>query len=216
MDRDDFLARVRHAAGRATLPEVPLDDPGLLVPDLADVDLVEQFMNSVSMVAGQVHSGDPLDLVLRIARDAGARSFMAWDGAELPVPGVAVTLQDAGLTEVDPLVRTEVRLEHQMGYLDLDLGVTGAIGGFAESGSLVVASGPGRPRMASLIPDVHIAFLRRTDIHRSLAHWAADHGEVLSAHTNVVFITGPSRTGDIEMNLNIGVHGPKEVHVILL
>lgn len=70
--------------------------------------------------------------------------------------------------------------------------------------------------MASLIPDVHVAFLRRSDIHRSLAHWAAEHGDVLSAHTNVVFITGPSRTGDIEMNLNIGVHGPKQVHVILV
>jgi L-lactate dehydrogenase complex protein LldG len=70
--------------------------------------------------------------------------------------------------------------------------------------------------MASLVPDVHVAIVQKSDIWRSLAHWAADHSAMLTEHTNVVFSCGPSRTGDIEMKLNVGVHGPREFHVMLL
>jgi L-lactate dehydrogenase complex protein LldG len=150
-----------------------------------------------------------------IASGHDATSFMAWD--DLPVTGVPSALASAGLRRVDHDVPAgEGRLQHQQGYHRLDLGVTGADVGLAESGSIVLFHGPGRPRQASLLPDVHVALLRVTSITRSLAHWAEAHPNTPAATTNLVVITGPSRTGDIEMQLNLGVHGPRHLHVVLV
>ncbi len=93
-------------------------------------------------------------------------------------------------------------------------GVTGALLGIAESGSLVLVGGEGRPLTASLLPDLHIAILRASDLVRTLPE-ALRRPEVVAAPAAVI-ITGPSRTADIEMALTIGVHGPKEVHVFLI
>jgi L-lactate dehydrogenase complex protein LldG len=216
VEREAFLGRVRVAVGRAVLPEVPLEDPGLLVPDLPAVDLVSHFTAAVERVGGVVHHGDPATIAVDVARSCDATSFLAWDADQLPVPGVVDALVAAGLQRLDSTVPSEGSVEHQLGYFDVTLGVTGAFAGFAESGSIVVASGPGRPRMASLIPSVHVAVLRQADIHRSLAHWADAHPGFMSSHTNVVFISGVSRTGDIEMRLNTGVHGPKHVHIVIV
>jgi L-lactate utilization protein LutB len=93
-------------------------------------------------------------------------------------------------------------------------GVTGALLGIAESGSLVLLGGESRSLTASLLPDIHIAILRESDLVATLPD-ALNRPEIRTAPTAVI-ITGPSRTGDIEMALTIGVHGPKEVHVLLI
>ena len=93
-------------------------------------------------------------------------------------------------------------------------GVTGALLGIAESGSLVLVGGEGRPLTASLLPDIHIAILRESDLVPTLPE-ALARPEIRAASAAVI-ITGPSRTGDIEMTLSIGVHGPKELHVFLI
>lgn len=218
MERDAFLARVAAAVETARLPAHPDLDPGLLVADLVPVDLVELFSRRVEEVDGVLHRPASVDevgaLVLKIARSYDASSFMAWDEAELGVAGVAEHLVTAGLRQVSGVVPEVGRLEHQTGYMDLSLGITGAEAGFAESGTVVVRSGPGRPRMASVVPLVHVALLRVDRIHRSLTHWMA--GRELAAAANVVAITGPSKTADIEQNINVGVHGPRHVHLILV
>jgi len=93
-------------------------------------------------------------------------------------------------------------------------GITGALLGIAESGSLLLVAGEGRPLTASLLPDIHIAILRESDLVPTLVQ-ALTRPEVCSASAAVI-VTGPSRTGDIEMTLSIGVHGPKELHVFLI
>ena len=89
----------------------------------------------------------------------------------------------------------------------------------AETGTLILRSGPGRPRSTSLLPACHVAVFDRTALVESLAQvgvfleaWHAD--EAPGAGIN--FITGPSRTADIELTLTRGVHGPKEVHAIFV
>ena len=69
--------------------------------------------------------------------------------------------------------------------------------------------------MASLIPIEHIAFLRVENVHATLADLSLRDQDPADI-SNLVLITGPSRTGDIEQQLNLGVHGPKQLHVILL
>ena len=97
-----------------------------------------------------------------------------------------------------------------------DVGITTAQAAIAETGTLVLDSSRERHRLTSLVPPVHIAIVEARNIHRTL-------GEALSALQSndnvpssiVSFVTGPSRTGDIEMTLTIGVHGPQELYVIV-
>jgi len=84
----------------------------------------------------------------------------------------------------------------------------------ADTGTIVLTGGPGRSLISSLLPEVHIAILRTSDIRESLPQ-VLRLIEVQSAAC-VVLISGPSRTADIEMTLTIGVHGPKELYVLCL
>jgi L-lactate dehydrogenase complex protein LldG len=91
------------------------------------------------------------------------------------------------------------------------VGVTNAICGLADTGSILIVDGVGDPLKASLLPEIQIAILKSSDILPSLP----DAMPLIKNTNAAVFITGPSRTADIEMTLTIGVHGPKEIHVFL-
>jgi len=93
-------------------------------------------------------------------------------------------------------------------------GVTKAICGLADTGSVLIVDGEGEPLQASLLPEIHIAVLRASDILPSLVNAVAL--PIVRDSKAAAFITGPSRTGDIEMSHTIGVHGPGEVHVFLV
>ena len=100
---------------------------------------------------------------------------------------------------------------------DYDLGVTSAQAAIAETGTLVLESESERHRLVSLLPPVHIAILNAADICLSLGEalrLVRRDGSAAMSRT-ITFITGPSRTADIELTLAIGVHGPKELYVIV-
>ena len=99
-----------------------------------------------------------------------------------------------------------------------DAGVTMAQAGIAETGTLILEAEKERHRLVSLLPPVHIAVVKAEDICPTIGDAlkrlrGAGHGEMSRA---ITFITGPSRTADIELTLTIGVHGPKELHVIVI
>ena len=96
----------------------------------------------------------------------------------------------------------------------LRVGVTKAICGLADTGSVLIVDGEGSPLQASLLPEIHIAVLHASEILPSLAD--AMTLPVVRESRSAVVITGPSRTGDIEMSHTIGVHGPGEVCVFLV
>ena len=100
--------------------------------------------------------------------------------------------------------------------LECDVGITGAQWGIAETGTLVLNEEVERSRLTSLVPPVHIALLHGRTILPDLGSafsMATSSGRPPSTLT---FITGPSRTADIELVLVVGVHGPRELHVILI
>ena len=96
-----------------------------------------------------------------------------------------------------------------------DAGITSAQAGIAETGTLVLDSSVERNRLVSLVPPVHIAILDASRIYQTLGETltALQSGEEVSPA--ITFITGPSRTADIELTLAIGVHGPQELYVII-
>lgn len=218
MERDVFLSRVRLAVGRRSVSGAPASDPGPLVPDLARADVVDLFSEILERVDGHVHTGDPMRSLDEIVATYGSGRFLSWDAGHLPVAGAIAHLERLGCTRADAGVPRgpDARRVHQSGYMDIHIGLTGADAGFAETGSIVVRSGPGMPRMASLVPLIHIALLPSESIFRSPMHWLTQPGTEIERDANVVYITGPSRTADIEQQLNLGVHGPRELHVILV
>jgi L-lactate dehydrogenase complex protein LldG len=96
-----------------------------------------------------------------------------------------------------------------------DVGVTGCHGAIAETGSLVLLSAPGCSRAVSLLPPLHVALVRPEDLYATMGDFFAQNGDRMSATSSCTFVTGPSRTADIELSLTIGVHGPGRVVVIV-
>ncbi len=218
MEREAFLSRVRSSVGRSTLPNGPATDPGPLTPDLPTVDLTERFATALETVSGTLHIGEGLAALDQIIERYGPGPFLAWEEPELPITGAAQRFLNTGCSLTDGTVprSAEGRLDHQREYFDVKYGLTGAEAAFAETGSIVVRSGAGRPRMASLIPLIHVVLLPADRIFRSPMHWLTESGSNAAGAANVVYITGPSRTADIEQKITLGVHGPRELHVVLI
>ena len=139
--------------------------------------------------------------LLRLLKELKVSRLQAWSAECLP----------AGL--LDELHSKGIQIEHQPDP-SIQAGLTGALGGIAETGTLVIHSGPGRPQTASLLPEIHFAVLHADSIMPDLPHALAS--DELRNASNAVLVSGPSRTADIEMTLTIGVHGPRQLHVICI
>ena len=214
MKRDAFLARVSSGVLKAELP--PAQSVSSHTPFADETDLVELFRNRAQLVNTVVHGPMPRHSVPRAVAGVAAGheidTYATWD--DLPAPGVASALASEGWHRVVLDVADEGFGRTPMA--DVDFGVTGSSAGLAESGSVVLRHHSGRSRLVSALPSVHVALLGVDRMYRSLADWARLYPDGLEGTANLVIVTGPSRTGDIEQHLNLGVHGPKHLHVVLI
>lgn len=189
-------------------------------------DYVERFRTELealsSYVYGPLDAEGVADQVVELAHRSltpgtGHPRMLAWDEAEIGCPPLRDRLEEASV-ELFPgdVPNSE---EHQLALerlAEIEVGLTGAAAGLADTGSIVMASGPGRARIASLLPPVHIAILPLSRIYPTMQEWLAAGGAELAKETaNLVVITGGSRTSDIELQLTLGMHGPRELHVVL-
>ncbi len=104
------------------------------------------------------------------------------------------------------------------GAVDADLvGVTGCFCAIAETGTLMLCGGPDTPATVSLLPETHIAIVPAGRIVAGMEEaFELARAELGRLPRAVNFISGPSRTGDIEQTIVLGAHGPYRVHLILL
>jgi L-lactate dehydrogenase complex protein LldG len=222
--RERILASIREGLLRATLPK----DAGVAAPRPEGLpaaptagEMAEQFAAALTALSGHVHRASGAeavgDLIAGLARDHGAASFISWDGEHLGCPGLLAALESRGLARVTYDLSGDAgrRALDVDGLAGIGLGVTGARAALAETGGLVLVSGPGRGRLASLLPPLHVAVVEERRLRPSLAALLREEPGLFDAGSNVVIVAGPSRTADIEMTLTHGVHGPKHVHVIL-
>lgn len=97
------------------------------------------------------------------------------------------------------------------------VGITGVHLALAETGTLMLLSGPETPAATSLLPETHIAVVPRSRIVKAMEEaWALTRQERQTLPRAVNFVSGPSRTADIEGQLQLGAHGPYRVHVIVV
>jgi len=239
-DRAAFLGRIRAemsqtrglvAAAVAPRPSHPREIAEALRRELAERwrETLERFRMEFERVAGVYHrvatAGDVPDVIGAIAREREARTVVAWHPAALGADWSAALAARGLETTIMPPAGLERGAERQV-VRDViaaaDLGVTGADLAVAETGSLVLLSGSGRPRSTSLLPPYHVAVFDRDALVESLTQVgvfleAWHDGEPAPWRGGVInVITGPSRTADIELTLTRGVHGPKEVHAIFV
>lgn len=191
-----------------------------------DLDPLEQFTGELRALHAYVHLCDGPQAALRkvheLLQESNAQRVLSWAEDELPLPGVAALLRRMGIVQADRQVHGAADRDAALHALEpVPVCISGADAAVAESGSLLVVTGPGRGRLASLLPPMHIALLPAERIVRTLPQ-AVDllrerFGDGLFRdHANLTIITGPSRTADIEQTLTLGVHGPRDVHAVVI
>ena len=219
--RTEILARIRRAQQRAFLPDVTGITPHPPQPPPFEMPLIDVFEEALMAVQGVPHrcatAQEAAALIAATCQKQGQHQVLSWDPAELPLPGLADALTSTGIELISSRLGTE-RQQELNSLSPLLVGVTGAAAGLARTGSIVLYGNRHHGRLASLLPDIHFALLRKEDIYADIAAWIAtdEAARKIVASSNTVIITGPSRTADIAQTLTLGAHGPRELHVILL
>ena len=178
-------------------------------PEASKVNLVGRFTEELLALGGQVVICKEADLsgkIIALLREKNIDRVQTWD----QIPG----LDEAKLTKAPPNSGGEagILVQHEADE-SIKAGITGALAGIAETGTIVIPGGEGQPLTASLLPEIHIAVLRASDILPSME--TAMRALKIAKAPAVALVSGPSRTADIEMTLVLGAHGPYRVHIVL-
>lgn len=211
--RDQILGKLRQRLD-TSLPFPGITPPAVhraVVPlsDSSSTALQIRFVQEAEKAACVVHQvNSPEVAIAEILQIVGEDTAVsAWDPAHIPLPDLAEALDQANIARAGQDANVRV-------------GLTGVDAALATTGSLVLLSGNGRFRASSLLPPIHIAVLTASQIMPDLeSWWAAQKAaglEQTRQHSNIAIITGPSRTADIAMQLVLGMHGPRELHLVLL
>ena len=208
MSRDHILHKVRTALGRSAGQGVEAPpDPWIRIPEVSLEERLAQFcraleaLNGKTLVAGSPEEARRYAETLLENRTAIASNspFLAECGIHT-IAGVA-----SGITD---------RLALREACASRDLGITSADYALADTGTLVMFSSAEEARMISLLPPAHLAIVPRNRLLTGLDELLTVLPVPSKRSSSMVFITGPSRTADIEQILVRGVHGPGEIHVV--
>jgi L-lactate dehydrogenase complex protein LldF len=224
-DFPPFARRPFRAPGQPG-PPPPAIEPAAPPPDHAPAPpprqppaaaLEERFRTALEAVDGQLQPVRREELASRLVSWLQARKVNSLSlslGEEWDELSLREALQRAGFQVLLPQGKDGAAMES---LRHVDAGITGALLGFADTGSILIAETQYNPHITSLLPPVHIALLPAAALRPSLAHWLASESRpTLGRFPALCLITGPSRTADIEMTLTLGVHGPGELSVFLV
>jgi L-lactate dehydrogenase complex protein LldG len=201
-----MIENIRHSLGRTA--QSPINPRPAIYPsrcpESEDFEM-DRFLNEVKLLSGAGQRIAPSDVskaLKSLVSECNIRKATFWHTPLFEKLGFQSILLDLGVDLVSP-----VASKHDMALCDL--GITEADFLLPETGTLVLRSSAEKPRAVSLLPRIHLAIVRpgmlRADMHQVFAE-AKD-------SPYLVFITGPSRTADIELTVTLGVHGPKALHV---
>lgn len=210
MSRDHILNTIRTTLGRAAgQAPPPIRPPHLAIPEVDVETRVEHLLANVSALAAKT---------CRAQSREAARDYVAGVLAgRAAIASNAPFLVECGITALE-CVQTGLRDPAKLREIcaTIPVGISSADYGLADTGSLVLLSSPREARMISLLPPVHIAVLPRERILTGLDELFTLVPQPAEISSSMVLITGPSRTADIEQILVRGVHGPGELHIVVV
>ena len=201
--RDEILQKVRQGLGNVK-PSRPIPPPPpvrLVVPDQSRADRILSFQTRVEALNGRVHLvASCAEARIILAKLLNSRSFVASHEPFLEECGIA-----------RPLARPT-----KAECATAEVGISSAAYGLAETGTLVVLSNEQEQRLISLLPPAHIAVIPASRMLVNLDEFFTLSPKPADLTSALIFITGPSRTGDIEQILIRGVHGPGEIDIVIV
>ena len=213
--RNRIIDRLRSAPRQ----EVPRPEvPPLPAAALDRAGRIERLTSLMQAMRAEVHRTAAAEWPRQIKEVLRARSIRTLLYA--PATPIGAALEEAWRQDAADLPELVAYTEEIESFKErlfsLDAAVTAAAGAVADTGALILRPSAAEPRLMSLVPPVHIAVVKAEDIFPSLGdamregRWAED------MPTNMLLISGPSKTADIELILAFGVHGPKELIVFIL
>ncbi len=230
MQRETFLNRIAARLGRPRVTATPTRGEmgvpeGYRAAPLGTAanasDLCEHFKRELENVGGRVaianRRADVGPLVRSELAHWGATRLVSWDKSEFREWDVDWLWNEAQCTPWNGRsADLEAAARFRREALEADVGITTVDFAIANTGTMVLSAGLGRPRSVSLLPTVHLALVRASQlVQRMGSTFAAYTGRAGGPPSAVHFITGPSRTSDIENDLTIGVHGPAGVSAVI-
>jgi L-lactate utilization protein LutC len=210
MARDYILHKVRTALGRSA-GQMPTETPAarIKIPEMDLESRIRTFFSCIEKLSGKTY---------RAASPEDARAYVAQlvEG-KTAVASNAPLLAECAITGISG-VSTGFRNEPELrdACSTAEFGITSADYALADTGTLVMLSSAEEARMISLLPPVHIAIVGISRLLTGLDELFTTLPEPAERTSSMVLITGPSRTADIEQILIRGVHGPGEIHVVLI
>jgi L-lactate dehydrogenase complex protein LldG len=219
-DRTEFLDNIRHRtrSGQYKPTNAP-DAAWTRAPERAFSsepieDPPSRFLEELDALGGHgerlASMDEAQDHVVALAQERGAKILVRWDDEDLELMDEA--LAEAG---VEVMVWRDLEDFREVAGR-ADIGLSTAAWAIAETGSLVLESGPGKGRTVTLLPPTYVAVVSVERVLRTVSEAIEKYAQGSGLPANLCFHTGPSRSGDIEMSLAIGVHGPGDVHVLLV
>ncbi|MEX2261618.1 MAG: lactate utilization protein [Bryobacteraceae bacterium] len=210
MSRDHILHKIRTALGRSAGDPPPAPpEVRLRVLEASMEERIDRFCASLEALAGKTCRAASLE--------AAAEYVACLTGGRPAIASNAPFLRECGITAI-PGVCSGIRDREELRGLCAvaGFGITSADYALADTGTLAMMASGSEARLISLLPPVHIAILPRERLLTNLDELLTLVPLPVEERSSMVLITGPSRTADIEQILVRGVHGPGEIHVVVV
>lgn len=191
-------------------------------------ELVQTFKRECELIAGKVYvartNDEACQSLSSIIKETGTKRIIKWNSPLLTQMNINRLIDSLGLQN---MLLAEKGFPNELWRRDYtepaskaELGISGVDYGLADTGALVLRTSPDQNKVVSLLPPVHVAIMESRCILSSsddlITRLLLDLKEKGDLDSCLTLITGPSVTADIELNLVLGVHGPKALHVIIL
>jgi L-lactate utilization protein LutC len=201
--REAILSDIRRQLGRGSTEPQPAPPVRLRTPEVSRARRIESMLERVAALAGKAfHTRSAQEAIDYVKGVTQGRTWVGSNALFLKELGFA-----SGITDTAELRRA---------CATAGVGITSADYALSDTGSLVMIASPDDARLISLLPPVHIAVVPADRILTGLDELYTLIPRPADQTSSMVFITGPSRTADIEQILVRGVHGPGEIHVVIV
>jgi L-lactate dehydrogenase complex protein LldG len=214
--RERIFARLK-AADRRPLQDGPQAE-AMPAKTYSRQEKIENLQRLMEAMRTEIHVTDAanwLDKLEEILRVRQVKTLLF-----APASEIGASLQQHFQTPGDgrpELIAYDRETEHlKETVFNVDAGITATYGAIAEIGALILWSSPEEPRQISLVPPIHVSVLKADNIYNTFLEVMQKENWAGNMPTNAFLVSGPSKTADIELTLAFGVHGPKELIVLIV